>query len=292
MRPRTWGVLAALAAAATFAAVNVAGRFALGRGVQPLWMAAFTYLGGGLLMLPHARRAKLAPAERLRMGLVILCGAVAAPLLLFFGLQRTGAADASLVLNLEMGATTVLAIAFLRERLGMAEALGVALLAAGAIVVSAASGARGGSTLVGVLLVAGAALLWAMDNTLSTPLSRTHDPRALIAVKTLGGGVVVLSAALVLAGAPGGDPLAWAVALASGAVGVAVSSVLFYVALARIGAARTTALFATSGLFGVTLAALALREPLTAAHFVAAALCVLGAGALLVRTDRTDMTIG
>jgi drug/metabolite transporter (DMT)-like permease len=64
-------------------------------------------------------------------------------------------------------------------------------------------------------------------------------------------------------------------------VGVAVSSVLFYAALGRIGAARTTALFATSGLFGVALAAALLREPLGLVHLAAAALSALGVAALL-----------
>lgn len=279
---RGTGVLAALAAALTFACVNVAARRAIVDGVQPLWMVAFTYLGGGLVMLPFARRAKLAPPERLRMAGVVACGAIAAPILLFFGLARTGAADASLLLNAEMVATVALAIVFLGERLRGWEAAGLALLAAAAVTVSFASGARGGSTLLGAALVGAAALLWAVDNTLSTPLSARHDPRGLIAIKTLSGGAVVLAATIALVGLPGGSPWDWGLAIGAGILGVAVSSVLFYVALRAIGAARTTVLFATSGLFGVVLAAAVLREPLSAFHAAAIALCAAGLGALFV----------
>ncbi len=276
MRPRSVGILAALAAAASFAGVNVAARFVLVDGLQPLWLVAFTYAGGGLAMLPFARRARLAPRERPRMALVVAAGAIAAPILLFFGLARTGAADASLLLNLEMGATALLAFLVLGERLRGREALGAGLLALGAIAVSLGSGARGGTTALGALLVAGAACLWAVDNAASAPLARVHDPRGLIALKTLSGGVAVLLAALLLAGPPGGRPRDWLLALAAGLVGVALSSVLFYVALGRVGATRTTVLFATNGLFGVGLAALLLGEPLTWYHAAATALSIAG----------------
>jgi drug/metabolite transporter (DMT)-like permease len=119
-----------------------------------------------------------------------------------------------------------------------------------------------------------------VDNAASTPLARRHDPRGLIAIKTLSGGAVVLVAALLFAGPPGGAPLDWTLALGAGVVGVALSSVLFYVALARIGAARTTMLFATSALWGVAFAAVLLRETLGPLHLLAAVLVALGIAAL------------
>jgi drug/metabolite transporter (DMT)-like permease len=89
--------------------------------------------------------------------------------------------------------------------------------------------------------------------------------------------------ALLLAGPPGGAPRDWLLVAGAGLVGIAFSSVLFYVALGRIGAARTTALFGTSSLFGAGFAAVALHERLGPAHALAAGLVVAGLAVLAVR---------
>lgn len=280
LHARAQGLLAALAAAATFGAVNVAVRHALDDGLQPLWAVALAYLSGGLAMLPWARRAKLDRADRKRMATSIVAGAVVAPILLFFGLQRTAAGTASLALNLEMAFTALFALTLLGETLRRWDAAGTALLAAAALLVSVAGGLGGASSAWGILLVSLAALGWAVDNTASTPLAQKHDPRALIARKTTLGGLVVIAAALLFAGPPGGAPLDWVLAASAGLVGVAFSSVLFYFALGRIGAARTTVVFATSGLWGFVLATWLLHEPFTLAHAASVALCLLGIGAL------------
>jgi|SRR5581483_5367927 len=277
---RAQGILAALLAAVTFGAVNVAVRHAIEDGLQPLWAVAFSYAAGGLVLSPWLRKDRLAPAERPRMALVVAAGAVAGPLFLFFGLARTAAGTASLVMNLEMAFTALFAFLFLGERLRGGDLAGVALLALAALVASLAAGSAEGSTLLGVLLVGAAALSWAIDNAASTPLAQKHDPRGLIARKTGFGGLIVILAALVLAGPPGGAPLDWALAAGAGLVGVAASSVLFYGALARIGAARTTALFATGALWGVLFATLFLGEAFTPFHAAAAALSGLGIFAL------------
>lgn len=282
------GIVLALAAAALFGGVNASVRAAIGLGLDPLWAAGLAYVSGGLLLSPWLRSARIPRADRPRLALVIGAGAIAAPLLLYEGLARTGAVVSSLLLNLEMAFTSALAFVALRERLhGGRELVGLLLIAAGAILVSVASASGGGTTaLVGALLVAAAALGWGIDNVASTPLAERHDPRALIAWKTLVGGSVVIVISFVIAGAPRAPATAFGLALGAGVVGVAVSSVLFYAALGRIGATRTVVLFSASSLVGALTGHFALREPLGALHIVALTL-ILG-GVALVALGRSS----
>lgn len=281
-RERRLGLAAALGAAALFGLVNVAGRFVLGQGVPPLWTTAFYYLGGALALAPFALRTRLAREDRPRLAVMVVAGAIVAPILLFYGLSVTTAVNVSLLMNLEMAFTGALAFLLLRERLGGLEAFGIALLVAGAVTVSLAGAedAAQDAPLWGALFVVGAAFCWAVDNIASTPLSRRYDPRGLIGLKTLLGGAAIVTLAPLLLGPPTGSVTGWLVALLAGALGVALSSVLFYAALARIGATRTTALFGTSALTGAGAAVLLLDEPFTRLHVVAALLVV--AGILLV----------
>jgi len=281
---RTAGVLSALGAALLFGSVNVAARVALQDGLQPLWVSALSYVVGGLALSPILLRARIPRADLPRLGIVVLAGAIVAPLLLFYGLSRTSAVDGSLLLNLEMLFTAVLAFVVLRERMRAREALGLAAIAAGAVLVSLAARAEGSTSLLGAALVALAALGWGIDNTASTPLAKRLDPRALIAWKTLLGGSVVVVAALALSGAPAGTPRDWALAAGAGLVGVAVSSVLFYRALRHIGATRTTVIFSLSSLVGATLAHVLLGEPWTWLHLAGAAAGVAGVVAVATST--------
>jgi drug/metabolite transporter (DMT)-like permease len=271
------GYAFALAAAALFGVVNVAARVALLDGVPPLWAVGVSYAAGGVLLAPVlARRPAIARRDRPRLAVVVAAGAIAAPILLYHGLARTSAVDASLLLNLEMAFTGALAYVVLRERTRGRELLGLVLIGGGAVLVSLASSGGGATALSGALLVAGASLGWAIDNTASAPLARAYDPRALIAWKTLLGGVVVMIAAFLISGAPSGSTRGLLLAAGAGVGGVAFSSVLFYAALARIGATRTVVAFSASSLVGVALGHFTLGEPVTWVHVAAAALLATG----------------
>lgn len=283
------GIALALGAALLFGCVNAAARAAITMGLDPLWAAGLAYVAGGLVLSPWLRAARIERAEWPRFAIVVAAGAVAGPLLLYEGLARSGAVVASLLLNLEMAFTAALAFVLLRERLrGWREFAGLALIGGGAVLVSLASTPGGTTALLGAALVAGAALAWGIDNVASTPLAQRHDPRALIAWKTLVGGAVVLVISFGVAGVPRAPAFALALALGAGIVGVAISSVLFYAALARIGATRTVVLFSASSLVGALAGHFVLGEPFGILHV--AALCVILAGMTLVALSRSSQT--
>lgn len=278
------GIALALTAALLFGGVNAAGRIAILGGMQPLWVAGLAYLSGGLLLLPIALKARVARADWPRFALMVGFGAIAAPLLLYNGLARTSVVDASLLLTLEMPFTAALAAVLLRERAYGRELVGLLCLGVAAVFVALGAGQGGASAPLGLLMVGLAALSWSIDNTASTPLASRYAAQDLIAWKTLIGGSVVLAAAFLIERGPGGSWAEWSIAVASGVFGVAVSSIIFYLALARIGATRTTVLFSVSALVGASIGYFLLDEPLTIWHGVAAVLAATGIG--LVTTSK------
>ncbi|MEA3202368.1 MAG: hypothetical protein QOI63_34, partial [Thermoplasmata archaeon] len=150
--------------------------------LHPLAKGWLAYLAAAALLSPALRGLRVAKGDRWRILTMGLVGGGVAPALLFFGLQRTAAADAGLLLTLELVTTAALAMLFLGERFHLREGAGlVALLGAGACVALASTG--GGSSLQGALLVLGAAVAWGVDNTVSASLVGGYGLRQLIAAK-------------------------------------------------------------------------------------------------------------
>jgi drug/metabolite transporter (DMT)-like permease len=277
-RRRLAGLALASASGVLYGSINV---LAKPVDLHPLAKAAVAYLASTLALSPWLLRIRVVRGDWPKVLTMGLVGAGVAPILLFTGLQETAAADAGMLLTLELVATAALAFAFLRERFALREGLGLASLLAAAVLVAVASpGEAGGTTPRGVLLVLGAAVAWGVDNAVSTRLAGAYPLRGLIALKGLLGGAACLSLALAWR-VPVPD-LPGAAAMAGlGVLSIAVSSLCFYGALRLVGAARTSAMnIAFTALVGALGGALLLGERLAWLH--AAALGAVFAGALLL----------
>ena len=268
------GVSAALFGAST----PVASR--LTQDVGPLGLAGLLYLGAALAVLPVMLRN---PPTRdgLRRGAgrlataVVLGGAVG-PLLLVLGLARTSAASASLLLNLELPFTVLIAGLVFREYLGPRVIAGAALVTAAGAGVAWASGA--GVPRLGAVLVAAACVAWAVDNVVTAALDELAPAHITFVKGIVAGGVTTV----VAAGVEGLPSLgATSVALLTGALGYGVSITLWVAGARDLGAARAQVVFATAPFVGVLLAWTALGEPVTAAQVVAVAAVAAGVGLLL-----------
>lgn len=144
------GVLLALLSAALFGASTPLAKIVLGS-VDPWTMAGLLYLGAGLgLAVVHmSRKALRVPAVEapLRRGdlpwlaAVIVAGGIVGPVFLMFGLARTGAAGASLLLNLEGVATMGIAWVVFREYVDRRLLLGAFAILSGAALLSWQGGA-------------------------------------------------------------------------------------------------------------------------------------------------------
>jgi drug/metabolite transporter (DMT)-like permease len=274
MRPITRGVLVALVAASAFGATTpLVQRF--GAHVGPFATAALLYAGAAVASAIPGRAAGAAVtrAHAPRLVLVALAGAVIAPTCLAWGLHRTSAIAASLLLNLEAVFTVLLARAFYREPIGGRVAAALACIAAGGAVLVARGGA-GETSPLGAAAVAAATLAWAGDNALTRPLSELDPSRVVLAKGTLGALLACALAAVAREPMPdAGDALGL---LACGATGYGASLRLYLAAQRTMGAARTASVFAVAPFLGALVAVvLGDRAPI-APTAIAAALCGLG----------------
>lgn len=274
------GIPIALLSAALFGASTPFAKLLLGS-VDPWLLAGLLYLGAGLglglLRLlqsvtgRHRAEARLMRADLPWLVLVVLAGGVAGPLFLLFGLTRTDAASAALLLNLEGLATMVIAWLAFRENVDRRLLLGALAIVAGAVVISWQGSALLGP---GAGLIALACLCWGIDNNLTRRLS-SADPLQIAMIKGLGAGAVNLSIALV----QGSQLPATGIVLISGLIGFlgyGVSLALFILALRSLGTARTGAYFSVSPFVGAALAIVLLDVPITVQLLAGAALMSIG----------------
>jgi len=275
-------VIYALASAALFGVSTPAAKLLVGS-IYPVTLAGLLYCGAGIgvavlrRMLPSivtgAHEVSVARAELPWLAGAIGAGGVLGPLLLMFGLARTDAAAASLLLTLEGAATALMAWFIFHENFDRRIAIGMASLVAGAAVLSW-SGAPSFDSIIGPLAIAGACVAWGLDNNLTRKVSLA-DPLQIAMLKGLIAGPFNLILGL---GISHEVPSLSGVLLSGvvGFVGYGVSLALFVVALRGLGTARTGAYFSTAPFIGSAVAVIVFGEPITAQLLVAGALMAIG----------------
>lgn len=274
------GILLALLSAALFGASTPLAKILMGS-VNPWLMAGLLYIGAGLGLASvevFRRVTRKAVAEApLRksdfpwLAAVIASGGFLGPLCLMFGLARTDAASASLLLNLEGLATMGIAWLAFHENVDKRLLVGAFAILAGAATLSW----QGSASLDwGALLIATACLFWGIDNNLTRKLS-SADPVHIAMLKGLVAGTLNLAFAFALGGTLPATGAALAV-MTVGFLGYGVSLVLFVLALRHLGTARTGAYFSLAPFIGATLSLALLDEPLTLRLLVAGGLMALG----------------
>jgi drug/metabolite transporter (DMT)-like permease len=258
---------------------------------SPWLTAGLLYLGAGLgagTLWLLQRWTHSAPVEvpLSRKDMPWLAGAIAtggvlAPVLLMFGLRETPATSASLLLNLEGVFTLLLAWVVFRENVDLRVGVGAAAILLGA---ATASWQGLGGFPAGAALIAGACLLWAVDNSLSRQVSGA-DPLQITSIKGWVAGVTNTGLAL-WQGAHVPPALPILATLAVGALGYGVSLALYVAAMRHLGSARTAAYFSLAPFFGAMLGVVVLGDAVTAQLLAAGGL--MGVGLYLHLSERHE----
>lgn len=256
----------------------------------PQLLAGLLYLGsgGGLAAVRLIRRGRPdeAPLRRTDapwLAGAIVTGGVVAPFLLMWGLARTPASSASLLLNLEGVFTAALAWVVFHENVDRKIALGMLAIVAGGVLL-AWQGPVGLVRSVGPLAIAGACGCWAVDNNLTQKVS-AGDPVQIAMLKGLAAGSVNLLLALFRPSATlGGTFLIPALLL--GFLSYGVSLVLYVRALRDLGTARTGAYFSLAPFVGALTGVLLWHEAVTVPLISAALL--MGFGLWLHLSERHE----
>jgi drug/metabolite transporter (DMT)-like permease len=287
MRHNYYPILQALLAALLFGISAPLAKLLLGE-VQPVPLAALLYLGSGvgafLMLLLHRTlnggmtiEAHLSRSDLPWLVGAMLAGGVAAPIILLLGLERTPASTASLLLNFESVATTLIAVYFFKESIDRRISWAVGLVTFASILLSWTSGQWGFS--LGALGVVGACFLWGLDNNFTRHIS-AKNPLIIVGVKGLGAGTFSLVLTTVLnQDFPSIKVIGLAMLLGSISYGISIQ--LFIMAMRHLGAARTSTLFGTAPFIGVALSLLLLHEVPQFLFWVAIPIMLVGAWLML-----------
>ena len=245
-------------------------------------LAGLLYLGAAIAVLPvvgrrlPSRRAATRSAPRL--GVAVVLGGAVGPVLLAAGLAHAPAATASLLLNLELVFTTVLAFFVFKEHVGRRVVSGTALV----VVAGGVLGWSGNADLRwGALLIAGACLCWGVDNCVTANLDELA-PAHITLVKGIIAGGANLAIGLALDGAPAGWPVLGA--LVVGGFGYGASITLWVAGARDLGAARGQLVFATAPFVGAIVAWTVFADQVTTREVVALVLAAIGVSFVL-RSD-------
>lgn len=252
--------------------------------VDPVVLAGLLYLGAGLGMLIfHAGRSLtqkrlINEAPLKRSDIWWLIGAVAAggvlgPIAQMIGINLSPAATASLLLNFEAVATSLIAFLVFREHIGRRVWFGVLAITLASILLSLDFTSGWGFSLGSLLLLA-ACFFWGLDNNFTNRIS-AKDPTMIVLIKGLAAGSFSIILALILGKSlPGWTTILFGLLL--GAVSYGVSVFLFVYSLRGLGAARTSAIFGMAPFIGVTLSFILFGADAAWNFFAALALMLLG----------------
>lgn len=273
--------------AAVFYAINVPISKILLREVGPTTMAAFLYLGAGIgigiqSLFNKKDRQK---SERLSkkdlpfvIGMIVLD--IAAPIFLMLGISYGSSANASLLGNFEIVATTVIALFIFKEAVSKRLWLAIALITLSSILLSF-EGTDSFSFSYGSLFVLLATVCWGFENNCTRNIS-SKSTYEIVVLKGVFSGLGSLVIALIKGEAfPG--LIYIAAALLLGFVAYGLSIFLYVRAQNALGAAKTSAYYAVAPFVGAFLSFLILREQLSWMYFIA--LAVMIAGSVLVVAD-------
>lgn len=267
-------------AAAVFYALNVPCSKLLLERIAPTYMAAFLYLGAGagvgIMYLFHHKDE--AQAERLEkkdlpytVGMVLLD--IIAPILLMLGVKLGTSANASLLGNFEIVATTLIALFIFKEKVSRKLWAAIGLITLSSIILSL-GGEDSFTFSVGSLLVLGATACWGLENNCTRSIS-DKSTYQIVTIKGFGSGTGSLIVAVIL-----GEKLPELrfilPAVLLGFVAYGLSIFTYIRAQKTLGAAKTSAFYAIAPFIGAMLSFIFLRESLTITYMIAFAIMVLG----------------
>lgn len=276
--PSSKAIAMAIAAALLYSLSSPISKVLLGK-VEPTMMASLLYLGCGLglagfKLIAHPAKAARLGKEDLGYTIAMVALDIAAPICLLIGLNATSAANASLLNNFEIVATSLIALLLFKEAISPRLWLAIALVSIASFLLGIED-AQSLKFSKGSLFVLLAAVLWGFENNCTRMLS-SKDPLQIVIIKGLGSGTGSFIIAMVLGQKiPDAASVLWALLLGFAAYGL---SIYLYVSAQRyLGAAKTSAYYAFAPFMGSALSFAIFAQRPTAIFLAALSIMALGA---------------
>lgn len=258
--------------------------------ISPTMMAALLYLGAGTGMLflgiVQSRmgwKNKEMPLTKKELpytvGMVLLD--IAAPVFLMAGLSMTSAANASLLNNFEIVATSIIALMIFKEKISKRLWAAIGLVTLSSIILSVED-ASSFTFSFGSVFVLLACVCWGFENNCTRMLS-SKNPQEIVVIKGFGSGLGSLLIAIVR-NETAQDIWYILAALLLGFVAYGLSIFFYVYAQRELGAAKTSTYYAVAPFIGVALSLLIFCE-IPSLSFVVA-LVIMIAGTYLASKDQ------
>jgi drug/metabolite transporter (DMT)-like permease len=245
-------------------------------------LAGLLYIGAAIAVIPFAGRTpptrRAVQASLPNLSLAVILGGAVGPVLLAAGLGLLPAATSSLLLNLELVFTTIVASVLFHEHLGRNIITGTVFVVVGSIALTWSGNPE---LRWGALLIAGACLCWAIDNSTTAAIDQIDPSHITLAKGVIAGGTNLIIG-LSLTGIPSTGPIV--AALVIGGFGYGASITLWVAGARDLGAARGQLIFATAPFIGALVAWNVLGEDVTARQLIAF-LIAAGGVAFVVGSD-------
>ena len=262
MKTKTIATFFAILAAALYA-INIPLSKILLQHVSPTLMAAFLYLGAGIGLFIYGKITKerehselLTKAELpYTIGMILLD--IAAPILLMLGLGSTNSANASLLNNFEIVATSCIAFLIFKETLSKKLTFAIILVTIASITLSF-EGKGSFQFNTGSLLVLAASCCWGLENNCTRMLSSKSSVQ-ITTIKGLFSGLGSLIVAFIAGESI--PEILWVISvLLLGFVAYGLSINFYIKAQKHLGAAKTSAYYSIAPFLGVFFGIVLLNE--------------------------------
>ncbi len=273
--------------AAVFYAINVPVSKLLLTYIGPTTMAALLYLGAGIGMSAMSfidrsqEKGKKLDRNDLpyTMGMIVLD--IAAPIFLMLGISYGTSANASLLGNFEIVATTVIALFIFKENVSWKLWSAIILITLSSILLSF-EGIGSISFSYGSLFVILATVCWGLENNFTRSISSKNTYQIVVLKGIFSGMGALVIAILKHENMP---TLKYIItALILGFVAYGLSIFLYVKAQSIIGATKTSAYYTIAPFIGTFMSFVFLHENLTGAYVTALLIMVLGTAIVVADT--------
>lgn len=265
MKSTNQGIFLAIMAAVLFGISAPFSKLLLAE-IPPSLMAALLYLGAGIgisflnficnLKSKDQKEAKITRRDLpFVLGMIILD--IAAPICLMLGLSTTSAANASLLNNFEIVATSLIASFIFKEAIGKRLWIAIVLITFSSLILSTEDLINFSFSL-GSVYVLLACMCWGFENNCTRTLS-LKNPMQVVIIKGFGSGCGSFLIALTLKEYTASLSYLLA-ALILGFLSYGLSIFFYITAQRELGAARTSAYYAIAPFVGVGLSFLVFQE--------------------------------
>lgn len=274
--------------AAVFYALNTPFSKVLLKNISPTFMASFLYLGAGIgvgfmYLFQYKKEDSSMRLSRKDLPYTILMVIldVIAPIFLMIGISIGSSANASLLGNFEIVATSIIALVIFKEDVSKNLWIAIVFITLSSIILSF-EGQESFRFSYGSLFVILATMSWGLENNCTRKISNKSSYQ-IVTIKGLCSGIASLIISIII-GEKFPEIRYTLYALLLGYVAYGLSIFLYVRSQRDLGAAKTSAYYAIAPFIGTFLCFLVNGEALSASYFVGLILMIVGTVFVVIDT--------